>query len=88
MIALKASEIALIVGGELHGSDVTVTAAPVFDSSQATPGSIFLALKGEKLMDTSMLLMHSPEALYLPLSQQHHPSGALLYLTYSKQLTN
>ena len=48
MIALKASEIALIVGGELHGSDVTVTAAPVFDSSQATPGSIFLALKGEK----------------------------------------
>jgi UDP-N-acetylmuramoyl-tripeptide--D-alanyl-D-alanine ligase len=48
MIALKASEIALIVGGELKGSDETVTAAPVFDSSQATPGSIFLALKGEK----------------------------------------
>ena len=48
MIALKASEIALIVGGELNGSDETVTAAPVFDSSQATPGSIFLALKGEK----------------------------------------
>ena len=48
MIALKASEIAQIVGGELKGSDVTVTAAPVFNSSQATPGSIFLALKGEK----------------------------------------
>ena len=48
MIALKASEIALIVGGELHGSDVTVTAAPVFNSGQATPGSIFLALEGEK----------------------------------------
>ena len=48
MIALKASEIALIVGGELKGSDVTVTEAPVFDSGQATPGSIFLALKGEK----------------------------------------
>jgi UDP-N-acetylmuramoyl-tripeptide--D-alanyl-D-alanine ligase len=48
MIALKASEIAVIVGGELKGSDVTVTAAPVFDSNQATQGSIFLALKGEK----------------------------------------
>ena len=48
MIALKASEIALIVGGELKGSDVSVTAAPVFGSGQATPGSIFLALKGEK----------------------------------------
>ena len=48
MIALKASEIALIVGGELKGSDVTVTAAPVFGSGQATSGSIFLALKGEK----------------------------------------
>lgn len=47
MIELKAAEIALIVGGELKGSDVTVTAAPVFDSGQATPGSIFLALKGE-----------------------------------------
>jgi UDP-N-acetylmuramoyl-tripeptide--D-alanyl-D-alanine ligase len=48
MITLKASEIASIVGGELKGSDVSVTAAPVFDSAQATPGSIFLALKGEK----------------------------------------
>jgi UDP-N-acetylmuramoyl-tripeptide--D-alanyl-D-alanine ligase len=48
MIALKASAIAQIVGGELIGGDVTVTAAPVFDSSQASPGSIFLALRGEK----------------------------------------
>ena len=48
MIELKASEIALIVGGELKGSDVSVTAAPVFDSGRASPGSIFLALKGEK----------------------------------------
>lgn len=48
MIALKASDIAQIVGGELKGSDVTVSAAPVFDSSQANAGSIFLALKGEK----------------------------------------
>jgi len=48
MIALKASQIAQIVGGELIGGDVTVTAAPAFDSSQASPGSIFLALRGEK----------------------------------------
>ena len=47
MIALKASAIAQIVGGELKGSDVTVTAAPIFDSAQANAGSIFLALKGE-----------------------------------------
>lgn len=48
MIALKASEIAEIIGGELIGSDVTITSAPVFDSTKATEGSIFLALKGEK----------------------------------------
>lgn len=48
MIALKASQIAQIVGGELIGGDITVTAAPVFDSSTAIPGSIFLALRGEK----------------------------------------
>lgn len=48
MIALKASQIAQIVGGELIGGDSTVTAAPVFDSSTAIPGSIFLALRGEK----------------------------------------
>lgn len=48
MIALQASEIAKIVGGELIGSDITVTAAPAFNSSQATNGSIFLALLGEK----------------------------------------
>ena len=48
MITLQASEIAMIVGGELIGDDLAVTAPPVFDSSSATPGSIFLALKGEK----------------------------------------
>jgi len=48
MIALKASEIAQVIGGELIGSDVTVTSAPIFDSTQATAGSIFLALIGEK----------------------------------------
>jgi UDP-N-acetylmuramoyl-tripeptide--D-alanyl-D-alanine ligase len=49
MITLQASEIAKIVGGRLIGSDVAVTAPPVFESSNATPGSIFLALKGEKV---------------------------------------
>ena len=49
MIALKASEIARIVGGKLSGADVLVTAAPVINSADATPGSFFLALKGEKL---------------------------------------
>jgi UDP-N-acetylmuramoyl-tripeptide--D-alanyl-D-alanine ligase len=48
MINLRASEIAKIVGGELVGDDVAVTSAPVFDSKAAKPGSIFLALKGEK----------------------------------------
>ena len=48
MIELKASEIAKIVGGDLIGSDITVTAAPIFNSNQATKGSIFLALVGEK----------------------------------------
>ena len=48
MIELKASEIAKIVGGVLHGSDISVTSAPVFNSTQATEGSIFLALVGEK----------------------------------------
>jgi len=48
MITLQASEIAKIVGGELIGDDLAVTAPPVFDSNSATSGSIFLALKGEK----------------------------------------
>jgi UDP-N-acetylmuramoyl-tripeptide--D-alanyl-D-alanine ligase len=47
MIKLLATEIAEIVGGELIGSDISVTAPPFFDSNKATAGSIFLALKGE-----------------------------------------
>ena len=47
MINLQASQIAEIVGGELIGSDVTVTSAPIFNSNEAKPGSIFLALIGE-----------------------------------------
>lgn len=47
MIALKASEIAAIVGGTLHGDDVVVVAPPVIDSRLATSGSLFIAFKGE-----------------------------------------
>jgi len=47
MIAMKASEIASVVQGRLHGDDVTVTEAAVINSSEATSGSLFLALKGE-----------------------------------------
>ena len=49
MIALKASEIAKIVGGELHGDDCLVTAAPEISSLKSNPGSIFLAIKGENV---------------------------------------
>lgn len=49
MINLPASQIAEIVGGRLIGTDVIVTAAPVFNSKSALPGSIFLALAGENV---------------------------------------
>jgi UDP-N-acetylmuramoyl-tripeptide--D-alanyl-D-alanine ligase len=50
VITLTAGEIALIVGGQLHcDKDLLVSKAPVFDSRLATPGCIFLALKGEKV---------------------------------------
>ena len=50
MITLTAAEIALLVGGQLHcDKDLLVSKAPVFDSRLATPGCIFLALKGEKV---------------------------------------
>ena len=49
MISLKASEIAQIVGGNLYGDDVTITANPVIDSQSATPGSLFFAIKGERV---------------------------------------
>ena len=50
MITLTAGEVALLVGGELHcDKDLLVSKAPVFDSRKASPGCIFLALKGEKV---------------------------------------
>jgi UDP-N-acetylmuramoyl-tripeptide--D-alanyl-D-alanine ligase len=48
MITLTAGEIALLVGGELFcDKDLLISKAPTFDSRLATPGSFFLALKGE-----------------------------------------
>jgi UDP-N-acetylmuramoyl-tripeptide--D-alanyl-D-alanine ligase len=50
VITLTAAEIALLVGGQLHcDKDLLVSKAPVFDSRLATPGCIFLALKGENV---------------------------------------
>ena len=49
MIAMKASEIASVVQGQLQGDDVTVTQAAVINSLEATPGSLFLAIKGERV---------------------------------------
>ncbi len=49
MIALPASTIAKIVGGKLVGEDVTVIANPVIDSKSATSGSLFIAIKGERV---------------------------------------
>ena len=49
MITMKASAIAEVVSGVLHGEDCDVTAPAVLSSNLATPGSLFLALKGEKV---------------------------------------
>ncbi len=44
-----ASEIAAIVGGVLHGDDVSITAPAFLSSGNCIPGSIFLAIKGENV---------------------------------------
>jgi UDP-N-acetylmuramoyl-tripeptide--D-alanyl-D-alanine ligase len=49
MIAMKASEIAQIVDGELHGENVEVTAPAFLNSAECISGSIFLAIKGERV---------------------------------------
>jgi UDP-N-acetylmuramoyl-tripeptide--D-alanyl-D-alanine ligase len=49
MIAMTALEIARVVGGTLVGDDVTVTQPAVINSSQAHPGSLFLAVQGERV---------------------------------------
>jgi UDP-N-acetylmuramoyl-tripeptide--D-alanyl-D-alanine ligase len=48
VIGLTSRQIADIVHGELYGAEnILVSKEPVFDSREATPGSIFLALKGD-----------------------------------------
>ena len=49
MIPMKASEIAVIVDGTLHGSDVLVSEAPFIDSRVAIEGSLFLAVQGQNV---------------------------------------
>ena len=58
MIAMKASEIASVIQGTLHGEDVTVTEAAVINSSEAMPGSLFLAVKGEKVDGLDFVAAH------------------------------
>ena len=47
MIQILASEIALATGGKLIGEDTLVTAAVETDSRLVTPGSLFVAKRGE-----------------------------------------
>jgi UDP-N-acetylmuramoyl-tripeptide--D-alanyl-D-alanine ligase len=47
VIPMRLSEVAAVVGGELHGDDVQVTADAVVDSRAATPGALFVAVAGE-----------------------------------------
>ena len=49
MISMKASEIAAVTGGVLHGDDVLVTAPAFLNSADCIAGSIFLAIKGENV---------------------------------------
>ncbi|WP_018657262.1 UDP-N-acetylmuramoyl-tripeptide--D-alanyl-D-alanine ligase [Actinomadura flavalba] len=49
MIPLALAEIAEITGGTVHGDPETVVSGPVvFDSREAGPGSLFVALRGER----------------------------------------
>jgi UDP-N-acetylmuramoyl-tripeptide--D-alanyl-D-alanine ligase len=49
MIPMQASEIAVVVNGTLHGSEVLVSEEPVIDSRVAIDGSLFLAVQGENV---------------------------------------
>ncbi len=46
---MSLSELATVVGGELHGLDVTVSGPPVVDSRLAEPGGLFAAFVGEQV---------------------------------------
>ena len=47
MIAMRASEIAEVIGGRLHGTDFLFSGSVVIDSREAETGSLFAALPGE-----------------------------------------
>ena len=49
MIPMKASEIAVVINGTLQGDDHVISEAPVFDSHKAEKGSLFIAIKGERV---------------------------------------
>ncbi|MDO7869343.1 UDP-N-acetylmuramoyl-tripeptide--D-alanyl-D-alanine ligase [Nocardioides jiangxiensis] len=49
MIPIRLSEIATILGGELHGDDAVVTAPAFVDSRAAEPGGLFVAIAGERV---------------------------------------
>lgn len=49
MISMKASEIARIVGGVLHGDDIEITAPASLDSRNVPVGGIFIAIKGSRV---------------------------------------
>lgn len=49
MITMKASEIATIIGGTLHGDDGEIFGAVEISSSSCSEGSIFAAMQGEKV---------------------------------------
>lgn len=48
MIARRLSEVAAVVGGRVHGEDVVVISA-ASDSRSAVPGTLFVALPGERV---------------------------------------
>jgi UDP-N-acetylmuramoyl-tripeptide--D-alanyl-D-alanine ligase len=48
VIARRLSEVAAVVGGRVHGEDVVVTSA-ASDSRSAAPGTLFVALPGERV---------------------------------------
>ncbi|MFP5251093.1 MAG: Mur ligase domain-containing protein, partial [Actinomycetes bacterium] len=47
MLRMRASEIAQVVGGVLHGDDAVVTGSVETDSRLVTPGGAFFAMPGE-----------------------------------------
>ncbi|GAA4235334.1 UDP-N-acetylmuramoyl-tripeptide--D-alanyl-D-alanine ligase [Actinomadura meridiana] len=48
MIPLTLAEIAQVTGGTVHGPATTVTGPAVIDSREVTPGSLFVAIVGER----------------------------------------